>query len=154
MNKKKNNNKNEQKIQLNISVHFMHTTDKEKSRTFHIKSDNIEITSGSNTDNDITKFLNSFIDNYGKEEQILRNSSNYSFESVDLSGIHFHNIKLKRGSSYIDSPTWIKNKHATINPKNTKDNECLKYAILAALHHKEMKYNPKRISKLKPYANN
>ena len=99
----------------------MHTTDKEKSRTFHIKSDNIEITSGSNTDNDITKLLNSFIDNYGKE-QILRNGSNYSFESVDLSGIHFHNIKLKRGSSYIDSPTWIKNKHATINPKNTKDN--------------------------------
>ena len=38
--------------------------------------------------------------------------------------IHFHDIKLKRGKSYIKSPEWISCKKATINPKNTKDNKC------------------------------
>ena len=53
----------------------------------------------------------------------------------------------------MDSPDWIKNKKATINPKN-KDNECFKYAITAALNHEKIKNNPYRISKLKPFINN
>ena len=44
------------------------------------------------------------------------------------------------------SSDWLKNKGATINPKN-KDNECFKYAIIAALHHQEIQRNPQRISK-------
>ena len=32
-------------------------------------------------------------------------------------------INLNRGVSYIDSPDWIKNKKATINPINKKDNK-------------------------------
>ena len=43
INEKKNNNKNEQKIQLIMAVNFKHTTDN-SMRTFHIKSDNVEIT--------------------------------------------------------------------------------------------------------------
>ena len=50
------------------------------------------------------------------------------------------------------SSDWLKNKGATINPKN-KDNECFKYAIIAALHHQEIERNPQRISKLKPSVN-
>ena len=50
------------------------------------------------------------------------------------------------------SSDWLKNKGATINPKN-KDNECFKYAIIAALHHQEIGRNPQRISKLKPFVN-
>ena len=55
------------------------------------------------------------MNNYQKEEQTLRNGSNYTFGSIDILNIHFHNIKLKRDSSYIDSPKWIKNKRDTIN---------------------------------------
>ena len=51
------------------------------------------------------------------------------------------------------SSDWLKNKGATINPKN-KDNECFKYAIIAALHHQEIGKNPQRISKLKPFIEN
>ena len=47
-----------------------------------------------------------------------------------------------------------KNKHATINPKNIKDNECFKYAIIAALHHQEIGKDPQIISKHKPFINN
>ena len=116
-------NNNELKIQLSMGINFMHVTDRDKNRTFHVKSDNVEIRLSDDANNIITKLLESFLNNYQKEEQILRNASNYAFESVDILGIRFHNIKLKRGRSYIDSPKWIKAKKATKNPKNTKDNK-------------------------------
>ena len=131
----KTTNQNQQKMQLTMNINFMHTTDPNKNRNFYVKSDNVEIRPGSNINDVLIKLLESFLDNYGKEEQILRNGSNYSFECVDMTTIHFHDIELKRGSSYFDSPAWIKNKHATINPNNTKDNRCFQYAIIAALHH-------------------
>ena len=42
------------------------------------------------------------------------------------------------GGSYIDSPDWIKNKNATINPSNKKDNKCFQYAVTVALNHEEI----------------
>ena len=39
-----------------------------------------------------------------------------------------------------------------INPQN-KDEECFKWAVIAALHHKEIKKNHQRISRLRPYEN-
>ena len=42
----KNNNSNEHKLELSMVVNFMCITDKEKSRTFHVKSDNAEIRLG------------------------------------------------------------------------------------------------------------
>ena len=56
-------------------------------------------------------------------------------------------IDLQRGASYIPTPDWIKNKKATINPKNAKDVYCFMYAMTIALYHKELGTNPKRISK-------
>ena len=44
----------------------------------------------------------------------------------------------------------MKNKKATINPKN-KDNECFKYAITVALNCEGIKKDPRRISKIKPF---
>ena len=76
--------------------------------------------------------------------------SHFVFESVDLLYNILHKISLNKGGSYIDSPEWLKNKRATINPKN-KDNECFKYAIIAALNHKQIKNHLERISSLKPF---
>ena len=84
----KKKNKNEQKIQLSMGLNFMHTTDRDKNQTFYVKSDNVEIRIGSNTNDVITILFESFLNNYQKEEQILRNGSNYTFESVDILGIH------------------------------------------------------------------
>ena len=74
--------------------------------------------------------------------------SDFVFENIDLLYYSLHKINLNRGGSYIDSPTWIKHKKATINPQN-KDNECFKYAITVALNHERIKKDPQRISKIK-----
>ena len=57
-------------------------------------------------------------------------------------------ISLNRGSSYIESPEWLHNKGVTINPKNTKDNNCFQYAITTALNYQNIDHHPERISKL------
>ena len=61
--------------------------------------------------------------------------SSFTFERIDLLEYHLHKISLNRGSSCIESPDWIKNKGTTINPKNTKDDNCFQYAIIAALNY-------------------
>ena len=59
-----------------MSVSFMRTTDKEKTRSFYVRSDNVEIRLSTNTNDVIAKIFESFLNNYQKEEQILRNGSN------------------------------------------------------------------------------
>ena len=44
-----------------------------------------------------------------------------------------------------------KNKGVTINPKNTKDDNCFQYAIVAALNCQNIDHPLERISKLKPF---
>ena len=54
---------------------------------------------------------------------------------------------------YLDSPDWIKNKKATLNPINKKDNSCFQYPVTVALNHEESKKDPQRITKIKPFIN-
>ena len=61
--------------------------------------------------------------------------SSFTFEHIDLLEYHLHKISLNRGRSYIKSSEWTKNKGVTINPKNTKKNNCFQYAITAALNY-------------------
>ena len=44
---------------------------------------------------------------------------------------NFIKISLNRGGSYIDSPKWLKNRKAIINPKNN-DDRCFQYAVTGA----------------------
>ena len=71
-------------------------------------------------------------------------------DSIDLLYYHLQKIGLKRGGSYIDSPEWLKNKKATINPKNNDDN-CFQYALTVELNHQNIEKNLQRISKIKPF---
>ena len=57
-----------------------------------------------------------------------------------------------KGSSYIELPKYLQTKKAIVNVKN-QDNECLKWALLSALHPVEHGRNPDRVSKYKPYEN-
>ena len=45
---------------------------------------------------------------------------------------------------YIDSPDWIKNQKATINPINKKDDRCCnsQYAVTVALNREEIQKDP------------
>ena len=48
----------------------------------------------------------------------------FFFDYVQLLYYKCHKIDSSSGGSYIDSPDWIKNKKATINPINKKDKKC------------------------------
>ena len=50
----------------------------------------------------------------------------------------------------MDSPKWLNNKKATINPKNN-DDKCFRYVITVALNHEQIKKDPQRITKIKPF---
>ena len=98
---------------------------------------------GSDTDNIIEELFGSFLDSYQKELKIIK-GSDFNFESVELMDYKLHNVWLKRGVSYIESPKWILYKSATINPKDEKDNNFFQYSSTLALNHNEIK---KRVRK-------
>ena len=146
---KKNNNRVECKIQLNMGVNFISTNDTGEIHTFYVPSDNEEIRSGNETPEISSKLIKSFLNNDQDEEKILI-GNNFVFESVDVLTVHIHKTNLKRGKSYIKSPEWISNKRAPINPKN-KDNKCFQYSITVALNHQNIENHPERISNIKPF---
>ena len=135
---------NDWKSQLNMSVNFICSNDTGEIRTFFVWSDHEEIRSGSETNDIIKRLFKSFSTNYQNEEKILRNGSNFVFESVDLLSYHIHKTKLKKGKSYIKSPEWILNKRATINQKN-ENNKCFQHSITVALNDQNIGNHPERI---------
>ena len=52
---------------------------------------------------------------------------------------YFQKIDIRGAESYINSPKWVANREATINPKNEKDNKCFQYAITLALNYNKIK---------------
>ena len=70
--------------------------------------------------------------------------SEFIFDSVDALYYDLNKITLSRGGSYIGSPEWLKNKKATINPKNN-DDKCFQYALTVALNYQNIENNPERI---------
>ena len=79
--------------------------------------------------------------------------SEFVFDYVHLLYYKCHKINPNRSGSYIDSPDWIKNKKATINHINRKDNKCFQYVVTVVLNNDEIKNDPQRIAKIKPFIN-
>ena len=63
------------------------------------------------------------------------------YESVEECNIHFHKIDLRRGTSFIDTPEWLKHKKAIINPQNKNNVYCFMYSATIALSHSELGKN-------------
>ena len=89
----------EKKIQLDIGINLVHTTKPNDRITFYVKTDNVTCLPSDNTEEILDLLIASFYEKY--------KGSSYVYESVEGSAIHFHKIDLKRGSSYIPSPTWF-----------------------------------------------
>ena len=132
----------EWKIQLIVRIIFVSFVDSNETHVMHTKSDNIEIMSGIETSDAINELLISFIKRYQEGLETKMKGSSFIFERIDLLEYHLHKISLNRGSSYIKSLEWIKNKGVTINPKNTKNNNCFQYAITAGLNYQNINHNP------------
>ena len=144
----------EWKIQLIMPIIFDSFIDSNEIRVMRTKSDNTTIMSGIEIEDAIDDLFNTFRRRYQEGLETKMKGSSFLFERIDLLEYHLHKISLDRCHSYIKSPTWIKNKGVTINPKNTKNNNCFQYAITAALNYQNIDHHPERISKLKPFINN
>ena len=76
--------------------------------------------------------------------------SDFVFDSFQLFYHKCNRIDLRRGGSNIDSPNWIKNRKATINPKN-KDDKRFQYTVTVALNYEEIELHRERVSNIKPF---
>ena len=146
--------KGEWKIQITMRIIFISFIDKNETQVMHTKSGNVEIMNSIDASDAINKLINSFMKRYQEGLETKMKGSNYIFERTDLLVYHLHKISLNRGSPYIESPIWIKNKGVTINPQNTEDNKCFQHAITNALNYQNINHHPETISKLKPFVNN
>ena len=75
-------------------------------------------------------------------------SSEFIFDCVHFLCYFFSKINPSRSGSYIDSSGWIKNKRATINSINKKDNKHFQYAVTVVFNHGEIKQIHKEKQKL------
>ena len=133
-----------------MAINFISSKNSDKTRTMHTKSNNIKIMIGNETDEIIKKHFESLLQRYQKGLEESMKGSEFIFDSVALLYHKLHKISLSRVASYIVSPNWLKVKKSTINPKNN-DDECFQYVVTAALNLEEIKKEPQRISKIKPF---
>ena len=125
----------EREIELTMSINFIFSKDSDKIHNMHTKSNNIEIIMGSETNYIIEELFESLLQKYQEWLEESMRGSEFIFDSVDLLHYNLQKISLNRkGSPYIDSPKWLKNKKATINPKNN-DNNCFQYVLTAVLNY-------------------
>ena len=124
-----------------MAVNFISSKDSDETRTMHTKSDNVEIMIDSETDEIIEDLFVSFLQKYQEESEESMRGSEFAYDSIDILYFNLNKVSLRRGGSYIDSPKWLKNKKATINPKN-KDDKCFQYALTSALNYEQIEKDP------------
>ena len=143
----------EWKVQLSVQIIFILFTDATERQIMHSKNENVETMRGIDANETIEELIDSFMKRYQEGLETKMTGSSYTFERIESPEYHFHKIILNRGSSYIPSADFLINKK-TINPKNTKDNMCFLFSIVAALNYQNIANNPQRIINLIPFIAN
>ena len=72
-----------------MHVNVISSKDTGEARTINILSDNEEIMLGYETDDIIINFFESFLNNYQKEEQIMRGASDFVLKVLSFKIINF-----------------------------------------------------------------
>ena len=116
-----------------MAINFISSKDSDETRIMHTKSNNVEITMGSETDEIIEELFKFFLQKYQERLEESMRGSEFVYNSVDALNYNLNKISLSRGGSYIDSPKWLKNKKITINPKSS-DDKCFQYTLTVALN--------------------
>ena len=102
----------------------------------------------------VDDLLKSFLKEYQYFLKTKMKKSNLTYDRIRAFYYKPYKISINgSGGSYIDSPDWLNNKKATINPKNKNDNKCLQYAVVTALNYQKIENNPERTSKIKRFIN-
>ena len=136
-----------------IANNFIYSIDNVEERLMHWKNDNIEIMVNNEAEKVIKKLFDSLKNRYQNNLETMKGSE-FVFDYVQLLYYKCHKIYPNCGRSYIKSPDWIKNKKATINLINKKDNKCFKKAVIVTLNHVEIKKDQRRITKIKLFIKN
>ena len=140
------------KIQLTIGNNFISSIDNDEECIMHSQSGIIEVMVNDEADEVIKELFGSLKNRYQNSLESMKGSE-FVFNFFQLLYYKCHNISANRGGSYIDSPNWIKNKTATINPIIKKESKCFEYAVTVALNYEEIKVDLQRITKIKPFLN-
>ena len=133
-------NQSEWKIQLSAEINFISPkSDADETPIMHTKSNNKEIMIGTDTNGVIEDLFKSLLQGYQENLEEKMKDSEFVFDGVNVLYYDLNKISLNRGRSYIESPKWIEDKNATINPQNKKDDKCLQYALTVALNYEKIK---------------
>ena len=127
----------EWKVYSGKAVIDIYSKNSDEALTMHTKSNNIEIMMGNETNEIIKELFKPVLQKYQEGLEESMKGSELAFDSVDLLHYKLHKIYLNRDGSYIDSPEWLENKKATINPKN-KDGKCFQYALTVAVNYQNI----------------
>ena len=136
-----------------MEINFISSKNFIETRDMHSKSDNIEIMVGVDNNEIIKHLFNSLLQRYQKGLEASMRGSDFVFDYAESLSYIFHKIDMKRSGSYTETPKWIKNKKATINPQNKDDDKCFQYAVTIALNYDRIENHPERVSKVKPFIN-
>ena len=140
------------KIQLTIAISFISSKDTEKQHVIHSTSNNIKFSPYTDANEVDNELFESFRSKYPDNLETSVTRTDFIFDSVQLMHYKCHKVRFKRGGSYIDSLDWIKNKKATINPKN-EDDKFYQFAATVALNYEKIEPHPKRVSNIKLFIN-
>ena len=141
--------KGEWKIQLTTVIDFIsYKPDSGETHITHAKSDNIKIMIGSETNGVIEELFESLLQRYQEGLEESMKGSGSVFDGVNALYYDLNKISLNRGKTYTESPKWLENKKATINPQNKKDGKCFQYALTAALNYEQIKDHQKEYQRL------
>ena len=130
------------KVYLSVRA-LMRKISDEKEATHTFYSGEFEILQGTDLDEVIFKMRETISERLSKME--LAVGSGWTLLKILSIKLHFANFKPLRGSSFVELPSWIKNKKAVINILNKTDSECFKWCVTRALH--PIGKNPERLSK-------
>ena len=141
-----------------MTINFLSSKkDSDETRTnvqkvyMRTKSDNIEILMVSEKDEAIEELFKSLLQRYQEKSEESMRGSHFIFDSADVLYYDLNRISLSRVVSWKYSSKWLKNKKATINPKNYDDGKCFQYALTVALNYEQIKKDLQKISKVKPF---
>ena len=131
----KHKTQSEWKIQLIMEINFISSKkDSNETRTRHMM--------GSETDGVIEELFKSLQQRHQKGLEESMEGSHFTFDSVNALYYDLNKTRLSRGRSYMDSPEWLKNKKATINPQNEERWQVLSIYLTVALSHEQIKKDP------------
>ena len=73
-----------------MCIKFDSLMDTKYTRTFFVWSENSEIGLGNETDDIVNNLIDLFLNSYQKQQDVLREGSNFVFENVESLTYHIH----------------------------------------------------------------